>query len=357
MSSHKSFSVIGISALRVIVCILTVCLVVTALPVSVQAKKKKKKKEIKPKLSAESVSLELGKSTTLKLVKAEKKKKPKWSTTNAGVLSLKKVSKKKYKITARRPGSAKVVVKVGKKKAVCTVKVTVPAVTPVKKKRIPVYSGDAQLDYLMKEMCQSAGVNETMSDELIAWYLYKWVAKHCVYEYEALLKYGKEAEKLYPPHGLKLIYDLSGKEAEIAACKKENDALRAAGKITYSMIHVKDEGRYLSRKDPNQFGSTLECYQRLTGDCRYMASIYTNLCEYMGLRGGINIGKTYSSIKHGFTLHYISFVYIDGEKYYVDPGAAVHNYTRHKKFKAKYYKLSSKQLRKSYRIGTGPKEF
>jgi hypothetical protein len=88
-----------------------------------------------------------------------------------------------------------------------------------------------------------------------------------------------------------------------------------------------------------------------------MASIFTNLCEYMGLKGGINIGEIYSSSKKGFTEHYISFIYLNGKKYYVDPGSAVHSYTRRKSFEKKFFKLSSSFIKKNYKLGSGWDEY
>ena len=340
MNTKKPFS-----PLKTCMCLLVFCLIAALLPFSAEAKKKSRR----PKLSKSSVTLKAGKSTTLKVSRASGR--IKWSVSDKSIVSIKKISSKKYKITAKKAGRTKVTVKAGGKKRSCTVKVYAPD------KRIPVYTGDANLDYLLKLMTEDAGVKSYMSDEQIAWKIYKWVARHCVYEYEGPLKYGKQSIVKWPPYGLKTIYDLEGLEEKIAAYKASCDALAAAGKIRYSMKHVPSRGKNLYKTDGERAGSTVELYQKLSGNCIYMASIYTNLCEYMGLKAGINIGKTYNSRKKKFVLHYISYVKLYGKKYYVDPGAAVHKMTRNKKFKTKYYKMSSRTRKKNYRLGRGKKEF
>ena len=329
---------------RTLMFVLAFCLYGLLLPVTAQAAKK-------PKLSKTKISLETGKSVTLKLSGATKG--AKWSVSDSEVLTLKKVTKKKYKVTARSAGTAKVTVKAGKKKAVCKVTVKEPAIG----ERKLIFSGDENLDYLLKLMLEDTGVKASMSDEEIAYKIFRWMARNCVYEYEGEMKYGSKAKSKYPPYGLKMIYDLSGKEDEIAAYKKECDAREAAGEISYDMLHVKSGGRRLYVRDNDHPYSTLECYQRLTGTCSYMASIYTNLCEMMGLKGGINIGEIYSSSKGGFTEHYISFIYLNGKKYYVDPGSAVHTYTRRGKYNDSFFKLSKSFIKKNYRLGNGYDEY
>lgn len=300
--------------------------------------------QAKVKLSKTKVNVEKGKSITLKLSGTSKKSK--WSVSDKSVISIKKVTAKKYRVTALKEGTAKVTVKVKKKSYTCTVSVWDPD------KRNRIYSGNEDVDYLMKWISEDAKISEDMSDEEIAHGIYKWMAKNCVYEYEATLKYGSSAKTKYPPYGLKIRYDLSKKAAEIAAYKEECDALEAAGEISYSMDQVKSQGRRLYVQDGDHYGTTLELYQRLSGTCSYMSSMYTLLCQRMGLRAGQNAGEIYGSSEKDFVEHYFSWVYISGKKYYVDPGSAVHQYTRRKKFNDTYYKLSKSFRKKYYRLGT-----
>ena len=69
----------------------------------------------KPRLNKTTVTLTVGKSVTLKVSGGSGT--PKWSVSNSDVLSIRKISAKKYKVTAKKPGKAKVTVKRKKKKA------------------------------------------------------------------------------------------------------------------------------------------------------------------------------------------------------------------------------------------------
>ncbi len=74
------------------------------------------------KLSATKKTLNVGKSFTLKL-KNYKGKKLSWTYNNTSVISLKKQSGAKFKVTAKNPGKSVITIKAGKKKYKCTVTV------------------------------------------------------------------------------------------------------------------------------------------------------------------------------------------------------------------------------------------
>lgn len=78
------------------------------------------------------------------LVLRNTKSNAKWSTSNKSVVSIKKISKYKYRVTGKKAGKAKITAKVGSKKYTCTV--------TVKKKNIP-----AKSYYNMKETWTVAG--------------------------------------------------------------------------------------------------------------------------------------------------------------------------------------------------------
>lgn len=339
-----------VNLLRSALFTLAVCMLCLLFPLSAQAA---------AKLSKKTASLETGKSITLKVKGTSKK--PKWTVSDTDVLSLKKISKKQYRVTAKEAGKAVVKVKVGKKTLKCTITVTEKSSdsgSSQTSKRKKILSGDENVDYLLKLMARDAKLKDSMSDEEIAYAIFKWMAKNCVYEYEAKDKYGSNAKKKYPPDGLKLIYDLSKMSDEINDYKEDCDVREEAGEIEYSMEHVKSHGNKLYRQDNDHPGTSLYCFQRLTGTCSYMASYYATLCEYMGLKAGINEGKIYSTRKgNKYVEHYFCFVYLNGKKYYVDPGSAVHNYTRRGKIKKDYFKMSSSFMKKWYKKGKGSMEY
>ncbi len=84
------------------------------------------------KLSTKSKTIAKGTSFNLS-VKNAGSKKVKWSTTKKSVASIKKVSKTKYKITAKKKGTATIKVKVGSKTYKCKVTVTNPKISTTSK--------------------------------------------------------------------------------------------------------------------------------------------------------------------------------------------------------------------------------
>ena len=302
----------------------------------------------KPKLNKKTVTLTVGKSVTLKVSGGSGT--PKWSVSDSEVLSLKKISKKKYKITALKAGKAKVKVKRKSKKASCTVTVNAQGNLSG---RNPVYTGISEIDYLLKLMSEDAGVDPSMDDETIVRKLYKWLAKHGCYYYETKKKYSSSSlTRYYDSYRgeyvyLKPIYKLKGKKSKIAAYKEECDARHAAGEIAYDASHIKYHG--WAGGDPEiAKDDCIFYYSHLSGTCSYFASMFTLLCERMGLKAGEVEGSMYTS-KKKFEEHTWSWVRINGKKCYIDIGSAVHTYTRRKKLTYTYYKLSKKQLKNGYR--------
>mgnify|MGYP004620122471 FL=1 len=101
--------------------ILTICLIFCllfqmALGSTVSAASKK------PSLSRKSITLEVGKTATLRLKNAGEKS-IKWSTSSGAKASIKKLSRDNILITAKKAGMVKIKAKVGKKTYTCTVKV------------------------------------------------------------------------------------------------------------------------------------------------------------------------------------------------------------------------------------------
>ena len=74
-----------------------------------------------PKLSASSKTLYKGKSFTLELKNAPSS--VKWATSNKKIAAIKKISKNKYKVTAKKAGTAKITVKAGGKTYTCKITV------------------------------------------------------------------------------------------------------------------------------------------------------------------------------------------------------------------------------------------
>lgn len=101
--------------------ILTICLIFCllfqmALGSTVSAASKK------PSLSRKSITLEVGKTATLRLKNAGESS-IKWSTSSGAKASIKKLSRDNILITAKKAGTVKIKAKVGKKTYTCTVKV------------------------------------------------------------------------------------------------------------------------------------------------------------------------------------------------------------------------------------------
>ena len=319
---------------------LLVCLFVALSASSAMAAKK-------PKLSKTKLSLRTGGSATLKVSNVSKAKKISWSVSNKNVISIKKVNKKKYTVTAKKPGTATFTVKVGKKKAKC--KVTVSA-------NVPIYTGSPEVDYLLKQICKDAKLKDSMSDEKLMYTLYKWMTKKCVYWYEAKKKYGTDKLKLYYDFGYNWDEDGGDDEDEdsygpkgsvksaIDAYKKECDAKAAKGLIKYNDgVHIKYQGY------DNDY--VMYYYTRLSGTCSYFASLFTMICERYGMKAGL-VDGTIKDSKGEFVQHVISWVEMDGKKVFVDIGSSIHSYTRKKKFRKDYFKLSKKARENNYKFTT-----
>lgn len=90
-----------------------------------------------PKLSKTKVSVNVGKTYTLKL--SNTKKTVTWSTSNKKVASIQKVGKDSVKVTGKKSGTAKITAKVGKKKYIC--KVTVKDAPKLNKSLITLVAG------------------------------------------------------------------------------------------------------------------------------------------------------------------------------------------------------------------------
>ena len=163
-----------IRALCLLLTMLVLCLAIaSAMPAKVYAAKRKK-----PALSVKKERIQTGRSFFLKVRRASGKR-VSWSVSDANILTVKKTGKYKCRVTGISTGTATVTAKIGRRKLTCKVTVFAPA------KRKPVYTGDANLDYLLERMCQDAGITADMSDEQIAYGAYKWIAHHAVYDFYA----------------------------------------------------------------------------------------------------------------------------------------------------------------------------
>ena len=103
----------NLKKLNVLLLVMALLIGTMAVPSQAQAKSKKK-----VKLNKTSVTLTVGKSTTLKLKNAPKGKKISWSSNKKKVATV-----KKGKVTAKKAGKAKITAKVAGKKYTCTVTV------------------------------------------------------------------------------------------------------------------------------------------------------------------------------------------------------------------------------------------
>lgn len=93
-----------------------------------------------PKLSVKSKTLYKGRSFTLELKNASSS--VKWSTSNKKIAAIKKISKNKYKVTAKKAGTAKITAKTGGKTYTC--KITVKNKTGSQNAAVNPGSGNSQ---------------------------------------------------------------------------------------------------------------------------------------------------------------------------------------------------------------------
>ena len=285
-----------------------------------------------PKLSVTQAVIIKGNKTKLTVKNASSIK---WHTSDRRIISIKKNKDKSCTVTGKAAGSACVTVAADGKRMTCSF-VVLP-----KGRRKPLYTGNAEVDYIVSKMIKDAKIKATMSDEELTKALYQWMVKNFVYENEIILKYCKNEAIQF--------YSVKNNKGKVASQKKTNDGMKKNGYIRYSDKHIKHHGRNNDKLYDTNGVSVIDKYERRTGTCSYFASVYTMICDRMGLKAG----EVEGTIKNGegdFVEHTISWVYISGKKYYVDIGSGIHSYVRHNQLDMHYYKLSGSLRNERYRL-------
>lgn len=184
-----------------------------------------------------------------------------------------------------------------------------------KAKKIPMYTGYADIDYMAEKLIKAAGVTGKMSDDKKVKKIYHYMTTH--------FKHNLDYKKRY--------YNPS--EATLTAYMKSVEKKVLGGKIEiiYKYGDVSSEMKY-------------RC-----GVCYDMATIFAILCNHVGIHAGVCEGLYLN--RNGTKMgHSWSVAMVDGKKYYYDVDVEIKNY---RKGQGDYYwykktKSKSKKTHKYY---------
>ncbi|MBO5487873.1 MAG: C40 family peptidase [Eubacterium sp.] len=172
----------------------------------------------KVSLSTKKLTIEKGKSKTLKIKNT--KKKVSWKLSTKKYVTIKKTGKYKIKITGKKVGTTKITAKVGKKSYTCTVKVkkaskstkstAKPTITP---SQTPANTATPTPDGKVNVKVHKAALNEAMKTEQILSnhksFHVKSTAVEGLYSYESYITketfYVKEGKEEYYVHNNKIL--------------------------------------------------------------------------------------------------------------------------------------------------------
>ena len=219
-----------------------------------------------------------------------------------------------------------------------------------KKDRRPIYTGNGWYDIVIGEMVNKAGLKSSMSDEKIVKKTYLYVTKNFQYSKD-LIKAGKKAKRYHQTPS-----DEAQKEMEKnVKTLAENGSIRVDNSHCFllesidlsSLFGGEDEGTEKT-EEPEIVGYMIkEDWLFHTGVCDDFSAIFTLMLKRMGVKAGKAGGVAY-----GFS-HAWSWAYVNGVKYYYDPGNSIHMYRDNKK-KVSYtlYKMTREDLKKHHKIST-----
>lgn len=166
-------------------------------------------------------------------------------------------------------------------------------------KTLPVFTGDAEVDYMAEQICKSAGIKSSQSESEKVRRIYHWMTvnqKHVHY---------------YAGGNFKTYYKLKSSKKKITKYKKTSDKNLQKGKIIYN----------------HDYALILEewCMERRIGVCTDHAAIFKILCNHVGIDAGICSG--YYLNRNGTKAgHSWNYAIVDGVTYYYDVDVEIQNY-------------------------------
>lgn len=205
-----------------------------------------------------------------------------------------------------------------------------------KKDRRPIYTGAGWYDILIGEMVKKAGLKSGMSDEKIVKKAYLYLTKNFMYTKD-LTKKTKIRQ-----------YHKAPSDTRIKSMEQKVKELQAAGSIRvddsycsrFQVLDLSGDG------NTGAAGYVMNNYWLYhLGVCDDFSAIFTMMCNRMGVKAGKCGGLAY-----GYS-HAWSWAYVDGEKYYFDPGNSIHMYRDNgKKVSYSLYMMTKTDLAKHHKI-------
>ena len=214
-----------------------------------------------------------------------------------------------------------------------------------KKDRRPIYTGDGWYDVVIGEMVKKAGLKSSMSDEKIVKKTYLYVTKNFQYEKDIMRKKKPKFTR----------YHQDPSEQAQAEMERTVEELRKKGTIRVDNSHC----FFMQTMNIPLFGNieeetepeTQEFIMRNgdwlyhTGACDDFSAIFTLMLARMGVQAGKAGGVAY-----GYA-HAWSWAYVNGVKYYYDPGNSIHLYRDNKKTVSyTLYKMTKEDLKKHHKL-------
>ena len=170
-------------------------------------------------------------------------------------------------------------------------------------KKIPVYTGIANVDYMAEQMIKQAGVKSNMSQDEKVRRIYHWMTVKFTHKHDD--------EFVKAPK----YYDLTSAKAQKAIRDYQNktNAAYKKGKLTFETGYME---------------SYIEPYmQKRGGTCTEQAYIFKYLCRHVGIEAGTCSGY-YKNLNGSKAVHSWSYAVVNGRKYYYDVDIEIQNYRK-----------------------------
>lgn len=186
-------------------------------------------------------------------------------------------------------------------------------------KKVPVFTGQANIDYMAEMMIKSAGVKSGMSED-------QKVKK--IYHY--MTKYFKHRHDIYSGK-YKVYYNLNQLQAKIRSYRRQTEKKVRQGKLIFDYERGYD---------------TEYCMQIRSGVCSDHAMIFAILCKHVGVDAGVCSGY-YKNRNGSLAGHSWNYAVVNGNTYYYDVDVEIQNY---KKGQGDYYwyKKTKSQAKKNH---------
>lgn len=163
-----------------------------------------------------------------------------------------------------------------------------------KAKVLPLYTGDAQVDYMAEKMLKAAGVKSSMSAD-------RKVRK--IYSYMTTRFKHNHGDKKFTVY-----YNLKKLKSKIAAYKKATDEKVAKGKAYYTHI----------------FDGISWNMARRAGVCDHNAAVFMILCNHAGVQAS-KINGYYKNSDGSLAGHAWNSAVVNGKNYYYDVDIEIQN--------------------------------